>query len=198
MNSCYDGGLGPGGLCSPLGMAFDGTVFFVADVTANRVLRFNNPLATGSANSIADLVLGQINFSDDGPNIVKSNGFYFPAAIAIDRSALPNRLYVGDKENSRVLGWHNVPAFANGAAADIVIGQPDFLSSNCNQFSATTVAPPAANTLCFPNGVAVDPMGNLYVADLLNNRVLEYNQPFSSRKLSDLTANLVFGQQYSD
>ena len=46
--------------------------------------------------------------------------------MAIDTSATPNRLYVADDDNNRVLGWNDAASFANGAAADLVIGQPDF------------------------------------------------------------------------
>ena len=47
-----------------------------------------------------------------------------------------------------------------------------------------------ASALCSPCGVAVDPSGNLYIADSNNNRVLKYNTPLTT----DTTADLVFGQ----
>ena len=52
-----------------------------------------------------------------------------------------------------------------------------------NHRSATAALPAAtsgpADSLCQPGGVAVDSVGNLYVADTSNNRVLEYTPPFS-------------------
>ena len=54
--------------------------------------------------------------------------------------------------------------------ADLVIGQPDAFSSACG----------VGTKLCNPNGVAVDQAGNLYVADTTNNRILEYNSPFTT------------------
>ena len=79
-------------------------------------------------------------------------------------------------DNNRVLGWKDAATFTNGAAADLVIGQPDFLSAFCNGVSGTR----SASSLCDPDGVAVDGAGNLYVADESNNRVLEYTNPFTA------------------
>ncbi len=89
-------------------------------------------------------------------------------------------------------------ALVNRAAANIVIGQPDFASFYCNQSAANSPAP-SASTLSMSQdlqspdegvgGVAVDPFGNLYVADSLNGRVLEYDSPFTT----DTTADRVFG-----
>ena len=41
----------------------------------------------------------------------------------------------------------------------------------------------SANSLNFPDGVAVDASGDLYVADSANNRVLEYNTPLAMQRL---------------
>src|SRR5262245_14026818 len=97
-----------------------------------------------------------------------------PEGVAIDRSALPNRVYVADVGNDRVLAWADVTTFANGDPADLVIGQPNFFSSECNAGGLS------ATTLCDPRGVAVDAAGNLYVADKRNSRVLEYGTPLTS------------------
>ena len=195
-------GLGSATLCGPMGVALDSANnLYMADLYLNRVLQFNDPLATSPPNTTADLVLGQFDFNQHGTNIIKSGGLDLPLSVAVDPSVTPNRLYVADWQNNRVLGWKSAPGFANGAAADIVIGQPDFLSGDCNQTPPTSGAgrnpPAAADTLCNPAGVAVDPQGNLYVADSSNSRVLEYDQPFGSGKITDLDADLVFGQHGS-
>ena len=96
-------------------------------------------------------------------------------AVAIDASVTPNRLYVSDFNNNRVLGWNDASSFANGAPADLVVGQPDFLSYFCDGSSGAIVS---ASDLCFPEGITVDSAGNLYVADTDNNRLLEYTTPF--------------------
>ncbi|HYA17525.1 MAG TPA: hypothetical protein VEF06_08675, partial [Bryobacteraceae bacterium] len=69
-------------------------------------------------------------------------------------------------------------SFANGQKADIVIGQPDMVT--------TFPQGPAAGTsmttgLAGPSGLAVDASGNLYVLDTGNNRVLRFPQPFAQQ-----------------
>ena len=70
-----------------------------------------------------------------------------------------------------------------------MIGQPDLYSSACNQNG-----PEGANTLCNPQGVAVDKSGNLYVADYNNSRVLKYTPPFLSGHVANQAASVVLGQ----
>src|SRR5207244_11741569 len=43
---------------------------------------------------------------------------------------------------------------------------------------------------CFSSGVAIDSVGNVFVADAFNNRVLEYDTPLTT----DTIADRVFGQ----
>lgn len=139
-------------------------------------------LGAASGDTTADRVLGQADFTTNAPG-VGANGLSGPSAVAIDRSTTPNRLYIADSGTNRVLGWKDASGFANGAPADIVIGQPDFSSIFC-------VNPATSSGLCLPTGVAVDDKGNLYVADFVNNRVLEFDSPFST----DAVADRVFGQ----
>ncbi len=106
-----------------------------------------------------------------------------PNVLAIDRSSSPNHLYAVDAYN-RVLGWRDAAGFANGDPADLILASP----GSCNSFtiSASTFCAYAAN----PGGMAVDSHGNLWLADLLNNRVLELDRPFES----DAVADHVLGQ----
>lgn len=159
-------------------------------IAAVLILAFSSTLSLAlQGDLIADRVLGQFDFAHSGINILTNMGLNNPAAVAIDRSVVPNRVYVADNQNSRVLGWRSVDALTNGAPADLVIGQQDFLTSlaQCNNAAVT------GETLCNPSAVAVDAAGNLYVVDSLNNRVLEYNSPFST----DTVPDLVFGQNGS-
>jgi sugar lactone lactonase YvrE len=133
-----------------------------------------------------DRVLGQLDFTHNGLNILTGAGLIAPNGVAVDRSVVPNRVYVADQSNNRVLGWHSVDALTNGAPADLVIGQPDLFTS----FACINVNDAS---LCRPSAVAVDGAGNLYVADSYDNRVLEYNSPFTT----DTVADLVFGQNGS-
>ena len=185
-----DGGVSATSLSNPAGVALDpyGNLY-VADYGNNRVLQYSDP----STYSTADLVFGQINFSNNGQNevVVNASTIANPISVAIDESVIPNRLYVSDANDSRVLGWSDVTALSNGAPADLLIGQPNFTSSACNNGGIS------AGTLCGPWGVAVDSGGNLYVVDAGNNRVLEYSSPFAacgSFPCFGGPADLVFGQ----
>lgn len=136
----------------------------------------------------ADAVLGQLDFIYKNRNLVDGRGLNtspdIVGDVVIDKSATPRRVYVVDRNNQRVLGWKSISAFTTHAAADVLIGQPDFSANTCNNGGVS----PA--TLCNPTGAAVDSAGNLYVADTSNHRVLFYQTPFTADKAADD----VFGQ----
>jgi sugar lactone lactonase YvrE len=136
---------------------------------------------------VADRILGQPNCAGSAPNTVDPEAMNQPNAVAIDKSVTPNRVYVADTSNNRVLGYSSITALVNGGPAVMVIGQTDLFSSG-GGFQAS------ATNLNGPKAVAVDKLGNVYVADTGNNRVLEYNTPFASGKTAGLAANMVFGQ----
>jgi sugar lactone lactonase YvrE len=181
-----------GTLCNPAGVAIDSNEnVYVADYENSRVLQYNSPLTTGT---IANIALGQLDFSHDAGNLIDARSLDSPQAIAIDTTVVPNRLYIADAQNNRVIGYKDVTNFANGGPADLVIGQADFLSGVCN-FDGI-----AADSLCNPFAIGVDSAGNLYVADEANNRVLEYDSPFAgcgSFPCIGGPAKLVFGQSGS-
>lgn len=142
-----------------------------------------------SGDTTADRVLGQRRLSTSIPYFV--DGRVFNATdVAVDRSVTPNRIYLADAGLNRVLGWSDIRRFRAGDAADLVLGQPSLFlgayvlaAENCPQ-------PPSATNFCWPNRVTVDPHGHLYVADVFNNRVLEFDSPFTT----DRVADRVFGQ----
>jgi len=171
-------------LCRPFGVALDSSNnLYLADTSNSRVLKYITPLTT---NTVADLVLGQLVLTTNGINFVDAVGLNTPKGVAIDQSVTPNRLYIADTENNRVLGYSDISLLITGAAADIVIGQPDMNSNQCNQGGTS----PSASTLCRPRGIAVDSTGNLYVADSDNNRVLQYDAAITT----GMAATKVFGQ----
>ncbi|HEX8703602.1 MAG TPA: PKD domain-containing protein [Myxococcaceae bacterium] len=168
-------------LCTPAGVAVDAAGnLYVSDQSNHRVVRFTDPLT----DSTADTVVGQLSLTGNLANLVDARGLSTPSRVAIDRSVTPNRIYVADTDNHRVLGWNNAAAFANGAPADRLLGQPNPTSTGCNTGG---VGP---GTLCVPRGLAVDSAGNLYVADANNHRVLVFDTPFTS----DAVADQVWGQ----
>ena len=150
------------------------------------------PSIAMQGDTIADRVLGQLDFSHTAANVIGARGLNGPLSTALDVSVSPNRLYVADTLNSRVLAWKDVTAFSNGSPANLVIGQADFSSGACNKNGTAN-----ASNLCHPSGIAVDAVGNLYVADSFNHRVLEYQTPFAgcgSFPCIGGPANSVFGQ----
>ena len=161
-------------------MALDGRGnLYVADKGNNRVLEYDLPLTTDHT---ADRVFGQPDFThniaDNGG--VSATSLSSPFGVALDAQG---NLYVADTTNSRVMEYDS-PLTTN-LSADLVFGQPDFSSASENQGSL-----PSANSLDFPTGLTLDAQGNLYVADHLNSRVLEYNVPLAAER----TADHVFGQ----
>ncbi len=77
------------------------------------------------------------------------------------------RVVVADTGNHRVLIWHSMPT-ADGAPADVVIGQPDFSSEGPAAACGDT-----ERGLNLPTGVAVLD-GDLVVADAWHHRLLAY------------------------
>ncbi|MBI4460353.1 MAG: hypothetical protein HY648_09890 [Acidobacteria bacterium] len=158
----------------PVGVATDGTRLFVAEWGNNRVLIYNQiPTNNGAP---ADFVLGQQSFgtADFGAG---ASQLRRPNGVSTDGT----RLFIADTLNNRVLIYNQIPA-ANGAAADVVLGQPGF-----NQNRAL---PTAANTLQNPMSATSDGQ-RLIISDLGNNRVLIYNNMPTS---SSAAADVVIGQ----
>lgn len=153
---------------------------FVADTGSSRVLSWSSAadLSTGAP---ADLVLGQPDFTTNTPNTggVSAKSLYSPFGVAVDAGS---NLFVADFYNHRVLVFR--PPFSSGMAASLVIGQPDFTSNTDNNGGLS------ADSLRLPTRLATDTAGNLYVADLGNQRALVYLDPLRT----DRTADLVFGQ----
>ncbi|MFQ5411982.1 MAG: hypothetical protein ACE5EC_06780, partial [Phycisphaerae bacterium] len=122
----------------------------------------------------ADAVFGQPDFvSNIVDNGGLANGFQRPIDLALDHWG---NLYVADSGNNRVLRF-NAPRL--DIVADGVFGQlGSFTTEAANHglgFFTTD-----ADGLLGPTGVAFDAAANLYVLDNTNQRLLRFDQPFSS------------------
>jgi len=151
---------------------------FVIDIYASRVLRYSNvdTLAMGGA---PEAVLGQTSLDVGGPGTSASQ-MDGPCGLALDSSG---RLWVADTGNNRVLRFDNALTKANGAAADGVLGQSDFINS----------APASTQSgMSGPAAVCVDYAGTLWVADATNNRVLRFAS--AALKANGANADGVLGQ----
>ncbi len=140
----------------------------------------------------------QPNLNETMINRIVPNRTFHVGGVHIDTSTEPNRIYVVDSGNNRILGFEGIE-MSPDREADIVIGQPSaYDSGTCNRDN-TTYADPDAETLCFqpyPNTIstlesgrstqmATDNEGNLYLVDLANNRVLKYIDPFETDTIAD-------------
>ncbi len=158
-NTPNNGGISANSLFQSTGVALDSSGnLYVADAGNNRVLFYP------SGSTTATRVYGQLGSFTTGTQNnggISANSLDDPFGVALDSSG---NLYVGDTYNSRVLFYPSGSTTATrayGQGGSFTTGTP-----NNGGISA--------NSLNYPDGVALDSSSNLYVADLLNNRVLAY------------------------
>ena len=181
-------------MCSPEGLAADDAGnLFVADTNNNRVMSFANPFdaCAGKFPCVgappAYIIDGKGDLSDCRKP--SANTLCQPEQLAIDHSG---DLWIADDSNSRVVLVKGLNASSKALPvqgtllipvnAQLVIGQgsggAQFGSRQCNLFNPANPNP-SADSLCYPDGVAVDADGNVYVSDSGNGRLLEYDNPLS-------------------
>jgi uncharacterized protein (TIGR03437 family) len=165
-------------------------LIFAADLAA-QALRRKPVFSLGVARrlQVGPEDVAQLEFDTSNPNLVDNRGLFGPGGMAVDATASPAILYVADSNNHRVLAWRNPASFANGAPADLVLGQRE------PAFTAVPGGPATGFSagLTFPTGLAVDRNGNLYIADCGNNRVLRFPRPFS-QPADSILPDMVIGQ----
>jgi len=145
---------------------------WVADCGNNRVVEYKTPFSSGMA---ASIVLGQPDMNTNTwlvPPTATSLGC--PAGLAFDSQG---NLWVSDLDNSRITKF--TAPFTSGMAATVALGQIDLNSSNCVSVSSCIA----------PLGLAFDNKGNLFVADWINCRIIEYQSPF----VTGMAVSLVIG-----
>jgi sugar lactone lactonase YvrE len=150
----------------PTGICACGDGLAVADAWNHRVLIWDR--APHASHQPADRVLGQADFAsaaiNRGRDRPAGDTLYWPYGVYWDGI----RLWVADTGNRRVLCWNGLPG-RNGAAADRVLGQPDFehRDENAGAIDAASLRWPHAITHW---------RGRLCVADAGNNRILMWSQ----------------------
>ena len=125
-------------------------------------------------NQNASVVLGQAVFNTNasGAGLNQMSG---PAGVTVD--ATTGKVFVADFSNNRVLRFSSAAAAANGSSAEASFGGTGATS---------------ATTMSGPIDVTIDTSGNLWVADLLNNRVLRFGG--AATLASGSPADRVLGQ----
>ena len=119
---------------------------YIADQGNNRIRKVSNGVITtvaGNGTTVGFL-------GDNGP--ATSAQLYFPDSVAVDSAG---NLYIADAGNNRIR------KVSNGVITTVA-GNGMFGYSGDN-------GPAASAWLCWPQGVAVDSAGNVYIADQGNN-----------------------------
>ncbi len=148
----------------PTGSFFFNNELYVADSGNHRVVVL--PLQNGSFGA-ATRLLGQDRFDSNSINLIEGREFRFvgnslglrqfsfngistDAGLALDSTGDVPHLYVSDTYNNRVLGFKDLRSLKPGAAADIVIGQPDMATALCNPTNDGTFATSPTQSSLFP------------------------------------------------
>ena len=141
----------------PEGLAYDGTQFFAADVSRNRILVWNN--VPTSWNQPADFVIGQGNFSTRTGARSQSQ-LNAPRGIC----SAGGKLWVPDHNNRRVMVF-DLPITTNSPNASGVLGQTSWTANTVGteKFRVNQAM------RCFYDGT------KFYVVDRTYDRVLIWN-----------------------
>ena len=193
---------GPGttltkGLNSPTALAVDSQGnLYVMDAGNNRIVRYPKPFTQTSPLKLPDIVIGQADFTTRTANFGGLSG----SSLSLIRNGSPLRgamvfdsqgnLWVTDPANNRVLRFPKDPANAPKllGTADVVLGQADFTKNG----GTNTVD--NLNLMNTPAGLALDSLGNIYVADAIH-RVLVYPAGGASGQPASRVIGGVLSQQ---
>jgi len=173
------GSISASSLSGPLGIMFDGTHLVVADYGNHRVLIWNSwPAANQTP---ADVVVGQTALNVMVTPTINPTATLLkaPAGAWSDGT----KLYIADDGYNRILIYNTFPT-SHGAAANVVIGQPDMISKTANNGGRS------ASSIYDPSNVWTDG-SKMVIGDSGNNRVLVF-RPVPTT--NGAAANLILGQ----
>jgi sugar lactone lactonase YvrE len=166
-----NGGISAISLHFPDAISFDSTGnLWVTDASNSRVLEYAAPITTGEA---ATTVIGQALFTT---NSFGTTATTLKTPIGITFDPVGN-LWVSDNDNNRVTKY--LAPITTGEAATVVLGQ----GTTCPACFTTGTANNggiSASSLFVPYSITSDSVGNLWVADYSNNRVLKYAAPITT------------------
>ena len=155
-----DGGAGYSGdgvaatnleLYEPVAVAVDGAGdVFIADTYNERIRKVdsNGVMTTVAGN-------GQSGYAGDGGEAILTARLYDPDGVAVDGAG---NVYIGDEDNSRIRKV-NTNGIITTVAGDGGYGYSGDGNAATNE------------SLYYPQGVAVDAAGNLFIADSYNQRI---------------------------
>ena len=137
-------------LNSPYGVAVDGVGnLYFADSSNHRIRKVDS---TGTITTVAGTE--EFGFSGDGGPATQA-WFSSPDGVAVDRAG---NLYIAHRNNHRILKVDSTGTITTIAGT----GKSDFSGDG---------GPATQATLSWPEGVALDGAGNLYIADMNNHRI---------------------------
>ena len=135
-------------LNSPVGVVVDSAGnLYIADGNNGRIRRVSGGTITTVAGN------GTSGFTGDGGSATGAS-LNFPAGVALDSAG---NLYIADQGNNRIR------KVSNGTITTV--------AGNGNAGFSGDGGPATSASLNSPAGVAVDPTGNLYIADFANYRI---------------------------
>jgi hypothetical protein len=183
--SGYSGDGGPAGeaqLTGPRGLALDAAGnLFIAD-SGNHAIReiaFDGIISTVAGN-------GNRGFSGDGGSAIRAR-LDTPAAVAIDSNG---NLYIADTLNHRIRKVNRagiiVTVAGSGAVSTVGHGTGGFGFSGDG-------GPAVSAQLSLPEGVAIDSLGNLFIADTGNDRIRKVDASGVMRTIAGTGRNAYAG-----
>ncbi len=172
--ACSDSGDGgsalSAGLSNPRGIAVDSSgILYIADSGNQRVRKVSSGIITTIAGT------GTSGFSGDGGS-ASSAQLYYPGGVAVDSAG---NLYIADSSNYRVRK-------VSGGIITTIAG------TGISGYSGDGGAAASAE-MTYPDGVAVDSIGNVYIADTYNQRIREVALQASQTITFGALSNQVFG-----
>jgi len=153
-------GFANGQFSNPVGLTVDGTgSVYVADSGNSRIVKFSSAgvfqLGIGGGTTWTGAAAS--------PSIGTPNGYFAsPQGVTVDSAG---NIYVADTNNHRVQKFNSSGSFLLG------IGNGTIWTGT----ASLPVATASNGYFNYPNGIAVDGTGNIYVADTSNNRIQEFN-----------------------